>query len=344
MKNIFVMGAEQISIQEPLSEEWMENPISHDQPFTRAVSPDYRKYFKPLEARRYGELIKRAIVTSETVLRNSGMDSVDAIITGTGMGCVQDTEDFLMSLCVDGEQMSKPSSFMHSTHNTISSAIAIRTRSHGYNITYSHRGVSFDYSLLDAYLQFRQGAIRNALVGSHDECTPSYFKIIEKTSYAGEAMKDTCAEASVSLTLSSDRNSGMCMISGMDILYRPTPKKVSAALGEILKEVGIQKKDIAGVITGINGNPTNDQYYSQYEETLFKGMTLLHYKHIFGECYSASGLGFYVAAKCLERRFIPPFLVYRGPMASKTPRYILLFNHSDGKTYSLILLSSTCGN
>lgn len=344
MKKIFVSGIEQISIQKPLSEEWMKRPISPSKPLARAEELNYKEYFKPLETRRYGKLIKRAIVTSEAVIRLSGVKDVDAIITGTGMGSIQDTEDFFMSMGSDSERMPNPSFFMQSTHNTIGSTLAIRTKNHCYNTTYSDRGVSFDHALYDAYLQICLGNIRHALVGSHDECTPSFFKIMSKTSYIGVNTKVSFGEASVSLILSDEENGGLCCLSGMKVLYKPTIERLSFALDEMLDEADIKKTDITAVVTGINGNPANDQYYAECCDCIFVDKTLLHYKHLFGEGFSASGLGFYVAVKCLQRGFVPSFICYRGSAVNGSPRHLVLLNHSDGKKYSLILLSSICGN
>ena len=65
----------------------------------------------------------------------------------------------------------KPTHFMQSTHNTISSLLAIRFKCHGYNATYSHRGASLESALMDAYMQIALGDIDNALVGWFDEKT-----------------------------------------------------------------------------------------------------------------------------------------------------------------------------
>ena len=69
---------------------------------------------------------------------------------------------------------------MQSTHNTISSQMALHLKCHGYNCTYSHRGTSFDSGLLDVLTQMHLGDIHNALVCGHEEMTPLYFKMLGK--------------------------------------------------------------------------------------------------------------------------------------------------------------------
>ena len=123
----------------------------------------------PMVARRLSGVLKRALLSSLTLLRRIGVERPEAIVTGTAMGCVDDTRRFLIDMVEQDEQWLKPTHFIHSTHNTIGSLIAIHTHAHGYNSTYSHGADSFTAALLDAYLQIGQRRIDNALVGAHDE-------------------------------------------------------------------------------------------------------------------------------------------------------------------------------
>lgn len=114
--------------------------------------------------------------------KEAGSPTLDGILTGTGLGCIGSTEIFLNALLEDGEEGLSPTSFMLSTHNTISSQIAIALKCHNYNITYSHRGISFDSALFDAVLKFQLGQFSNAMVIGADEMTEAYFQMFEKTS------------------------------------------------------------------------------------------------------------------------------------------------------------------
>ena len=146
------------------------------------AEPDYRQLFSPIEARRMGTLMKRAVWTSSEALKAAGVDVPDAIITATDFGCIRNSEDFLKAMKGLVDAPMKPTHFMQSTHNTISSLLAIRLKCHGYNATYSHRVSgdqastipmgSFESALLDAYMQIALGDIDNALVGCFDETTP----------------------------------------------------------------------------------------------------------------------------------------------------------------------------
>ena len=135
--------------------------------------PDYRSLFSVMEARRMGRLLKRAVWTSSQALQQAGIAVPDAVIIGTDFGCIENSEAFLKALNGIDDAPLRPTHFMQSTHNTISSFIAIRLGAHGYNATYSHCGRSFESALQDAWTQIALGDIDTALVGWFDEMTPS---------------------------------------------------------------------------------------------------------------------------------------------------------------------------
>ncbi|MBO4755125.1 MAG: beta-ketoacyl synthase chain length factor [Bacteroidales bacterium] len=146
--------------------------------FIRAIAslgtedPDFRQLFSPLEARRMGRLLKRAVWTSRKALDEAGLEMPDAIVTGTDFGSMIQSEAFLGALKQGGDATPRPTNFMQSTHNTIGSLIAIQLGCHGYNATYSHKGNSFLSALQDAWMQISLGDIDTALVGWFDEDFP----------------------------------------------------------------------------------------------------------------------------------------------------------------------------
>ena len=330
-KEIYVLSAKQISVQQPLCEDWMSHPVEYQEPFNRSIDPSFKDYISPIEARRMGKILKRAIATSKEAIKASRLESVDAIITGTGYGCIENTEFFLDALSKDGEQMLSPTYFMQSTHNTISSLVAIQTKNHGYNVTYAHKGISFDSALQDALLQMRLGKIKSALVGGHDELTETFYHILKKGGLMGHD-DEMCGEAAVSVVVSVKSDDYLCKILDFKILHKPTMEKLKAV-------ATVFKADF--VLTGISGNHKSDEAYIEECNELFGDAKLLKYKHLFGESFTASGLGVYVAAHCLKAGKIPAHLfVNPSDVTDKKPSKILIFNHSDGTNYSLTLLEA----
>ena len=140
---------------------------------------DYKEYISPKEGRRMGKLMKAATLTSLMALREAGIESPDAIVTATANGMLETSEKFLVDMVDNGEETLSPTLFMQSTHNTIGSAIAIRTQCHGYNITYTQGKDSMKWALRDAERLIRMGKAKTVLVGCHDESSPLFKSFYE---------------------------------------------------------------------------------------------------------------------------------------------------------------------
>lgn len=350
--DIFIQSAAQISIQNPLCEDWFENPIVHTEGYNRSLEPDYKPFINPMAARRMGKIIKRAIATSISAIQQAGAEKVDAIITGTGLGCIENTEKFLSAMVKEGEQLLQPTYFMQSTHNTISSQIALNQKCNGYNCTYSHRGTSFECGLSDALLQMQLGRISNALVGGHDEMTPDYYNMLGKIGYwkseeiSNEILRKSNAkgsfagETSVALFLENQKKeNSLCQLQNVELLYKPTFEKMQKAIQNILKQAKLQLNDIDALMLGLSGDCENDKIYLDFAKNHFPNVPIAWYKHIFGESFTASAFGVYAAAECLTKKIIPANLLYTNGNAVKNPQNILIYNHFQNKDHSLILLS-----
>ena len=316
---IYLKSIAQISAQEPLSDKWMTgNTVAQSgkEQIWRSIDADYAKFISPMESRRMGKMLKRAVATSMTCLNECGVEHPDAIITGTGLGCVQHSEAVLVDLCYNGDDAVKPTNFMQSTHNTISSLIGIRTHSHGYNCTYSQEGLSFENALADAMTQLRNGRISNALVNSFDEISDKYFIILQKAGYVGKDGECPASEAAVSAFLDTDEENAICRVNGVKLCWCQDADKqaemLRRQLDSLMEEAGIRIEDIDFVLTGANGDIRHDRVYARLCKELLPDTPVARYKQLFGECLSASALGFYVAASCFKHNCIPEVLFQDG--------------------------------
>ena len=159
------------------------------------VLKELKEFVSPMESRRMGKLMKAAHLTSLRALKKADIECPDAIITATSRGMLEISLQFLDDITAFGEELLKPTLFMQSTHNTLSSAIAIRTKCHGYNTTYSHGDESFDWAMRDAIRLIQTGKVKSVLVGSFDESTPSFSMIAERS--GEEKPQDIFAKAIV---------------------------------------------------------------------------------------------------------------------------------------------------
>ena len=124
------------------------------------------------------------------------------------------------------------------------------------------------------------------------------------------------------------------------MLHQPTPNAIKDAVTKMLQSAGKCLDDVDYILTGISGNHDNDKAYLEETTTLFGDKPLLKYKHLFGESFTASGLGFYVAAQCLKAGRVPAMLFVNKEANNKQPKCILLYNRTDGKNVTLTLLEA----
>lgn len=314
-RDIIIRAVKQISIQPPLSEDWMNAPLRYDgREMAVSVDPDFRRWVSPLQSRRMGHLMKRSVAVSSEALSEAQVKVPDAIIAATGLGCIESTEAFLNGLCI-GENLLKPTSFMHSTHNTVAAALAIRFGCHGYNTTYSHGSISFESALYDACLQLGCGRIGTALVGGFDEITPSYHVLLRKLGFVRDG-GPVCSEAAVAFVLSASDcpAKGLCRISKVGILHRP-------GLSRLREE--------ADIFLGTGNVDAVVAEREPFVSGLFPDVPVIGYKDIFGECYTVSALGVYAAASWLA--------------AGRFRRGVLFFNRTAEDDCSFVLLERICG-
>ena len=130
---------------------------------------DYKRYISPMQARRLSPMLRQLVFAAYSALEEAQGIVPDAIITGTDLGCIAYSVALLNQLTEEGEDALSPTLFMQSTHNTPSSLIAILTRNHGYNCTWSHGAHSYEQALHDAQTQIQLGLIRSALVLGFEE-------------------------------------------------------------------------------------------------------------------------------------------------------------------------------
>ena len=146
--------------------------------FKSSASVDYRQYLSAMEARRMTEQMRRIIGAAHEVLEQAGIATPDAIITGTEWGCLTSTLQFLDPLCNEGEDGLKPTSFMQSTHNTVSSTVAMKLKCHGYNSTFSHGADSLAHARREAENLLHLGLAKSVLVLGFDEADERWNNIL----------------------------------------------------------------------------------------------------------------------------------------------------------------------
>ncbi len=134
------------------------------------LNPDYKQFIASGLIRRMSKILRMAVSCATDSLRQAGLEQPDAIIVGTGLGCLLDTEKFLNN-AITLEGMLPPTSFIQSTHNTIAGQISLNLGNHGYNMTHTQNTVSFEHALIDSMLLLEEDS-KSVLVGAADETIP----------------------------------------------------------------------------------------------------------------------------------------------------------------------------
>src|SRR5690606_27194744 len=117
MKKVYINGSGSISIQKTFNNNAFLEEISfYEDNVFPALEPNYKDFIPPAAARRMAKGIKMGVVASQLAIQEAAPLTIDAIITGTGMGCVRDSEKFVSAILDNKEQFLTPTSFIQSTH------------------------------------------------------------------------------------------------------------------------------------------------------------------------------------------------------------------------------------
>ncbi|MDX6181036.1 beta-ketoacyl synthase N-terminal-like domain-containing protein [Flavobacterium sp. Fl-77] len=352
MKKTYINGVGCISTQKTFDTVFLEEAVYNqkDTVFT-LVKPEYKEYVSLAASRRMAKGVKNGIVASALAMKDSNTEKVDAIITGTGMGCIEDSDRFLKNILDNNEEFLTPTSFIQSTHNTVGAQIALLMQCKGYNFTYVNGVVSFESALLDAKLQIEEEEAQSILVGGIDENTDytmSLYKLAGFVKNDQETPFDLLKETSTGVVygegasffvLENERKeSTYAQILDVEIINSLEENEVETEILAFLKANNLQISDIDAVVLGFNGDATFDSYYKNLARNTFAQTPQLYYKHLSGEFNTASAFGLWMASKVIQTQEIPEIIKVN---AAEKPAYntILLYNQYKGKNHSFTLLS-----
>lgn len=293
----------------------------------RCIEPDYKSYINPPLLRRMSRIIKMGITAAKICLENAGVEKPGAIITSTGLGCIEDTEKFIHSIIENNEQLLTPTPFIQSTHNTVGGQIALLLNCHEYNFTYVHRGISFESALLDAFMLLQENSADTILVGGIDELTDNSFKLFQQL---GIYTQSTIGGEGAAFFLLSGKKteSSVAKISAHRMYAGKSNENViSEKIKDCLSEAGKKIDDIGLVLLGNSGNKKTDSTYDVLINGIFKNATVKYFKNYCGEYPTASSFAMGMAASLLnDKKTINP------------PTSVLIYNNFGGEDHSIILL------
>ncbi len=329
--NVFINGTSAISSQATFDgKQYFSEWVSAEDEFFKCLEPVYKEVINARLLRRMSRIIKMGVATSLKSLEEAGVKDPSAILVGTGLGCLADTEKFLEAFSENEGGLLSPTPFIQSTHNTIAGQISLLLKSHAYAFTYSQRGHSFENALEDA---IAKTAEQNAqvLVGGLDEIIPTSFSILNKLACAPASAKAPFwGEGSAFFVLSNQTSaSSYAQIAAQETLYNPeSEEEIKAWISSSLEKAEITPTELDVVVTGADEKLSKD---------LFGQNALVSFKNISGEYFTASALGLNLGANMVKNQQVFPKTLILGDAPNKIDN-LLIYNNFNNKYHSLILL------
>jgi 3-oxoacyl-(acyl-carrier-protein) synthase len=299
-----------------------------------------------------GRLLKYGTTAGLQALRDAGVAVPDAISTGTGFGLLEDSGRFLRNVIEANEGVVSPTAFIQSTHNTVSSNIALMVGCHAHNNTFAHKGFSFESALTDVQMIAGENpGMNNILVGAYDEATDYSFSIMQRLGLIREQRisnsdiltspeKGTIAgEGAAFFVLSTDKSDKTyATYLGNSILYKPASVGIlKTKLDAFLNRMGLSLSDIDIVLSGLCGDIKRDEKLNDLNSTYFPDQTIAGYKHLCGEYMTSSAFAMWMAAMISHMGHVPDEMILSNK--NRNPGNILICN-AYKNDYTFILLGS----
>ena len=345
----YINGLSCISHHNTIDENYFfENPLPASNKLI-ATEPVYKEYIPVASIRRMSRIVKMGLTAGMMSMKNAGLEKIDAIVVGTGMGCFEDTDTFLRSMSDNNEQLLTPTSFIQSTHNTVGGQLALTFKCHGYNFTYVQQNLSFEYALLDSMMLLNEKEASTVLVGGIDEITPSLFELFYRTgrikqtedpqsiwnsSGKGYNLGEGAAFFNISSTNTPAAYAGITGVKCKQHIADADELMQETEL--FLNEIGLQINQISLVLSGNCGDEQMDKKISEFNKMV--NIPIGYFKILCGEYFTSSGFAMWLAANIIKKQKVPQAILSNDTIVSNI-QHILIVNHYHDKQYSLMCVS-----
>ncbi|WP_312137279.1 beta-ketoacyl synthase N-terminal-like domain-containing protein [Sphingobacterium sp.] len=315
----------------------------------KAIHPSYKELIPAAALRRMSTSVKMGIYASHQAMQDAQVENLDAIITGTGLGCLQDSEKFLEAMIENDEEYLTPTSFIQSTHNTVAAQIALQLGCKAYNFTYVNGANSFEAALLDAMIQITSCNADSALVGGIDETSTQFDRLFQLSGLykAEDASIDfkkpsspgACLAEGANFFVLSNKRNKESYARLIDVHYFNRPQQtIQLEVEGFLQRNKLNINEIDLVFLGYNADSQDQRHFEEYA-SLFPEIAHAYYQHLSGSFFTASAYGLKLAAEVLKNQEVPTNIIYND-IKPKQLKTILLINQSRGVDHSLVLIQS----
>ena len=314
----------------------------------KAIEPNYQAFISSGDQRRMSRLVKMGVFSALQCIESADLQQVDGIAVGTGWGGFDSSTKFETALIEKEEKMLSPTTFIQALHNTIAGQIALSMKCYQYNITYAHRGFSFESALMDAIMLLGdKEESQSILVGGVDELpelrTEMYRRAgYVKSSYERVENSNQAAiipgEGATFTIISSEKNDKtLAQLLSMSLLYNPlSSEEVNQEVISLLEKHDLTISQIDLVLLGNSGNTLWDNKITELKKSLFSENDSIYFKNLCGEYPTSTAFALEVATNYLTQNL--PLSMFDFPMNHQA-KYALIINQFRDTNYSFILIT-----
>lgn len=302
MKRLYIHSASCISPQSSDRSVREFAPLTGpDTASLSCIEPDYKSRIDAKMIRRMSRIIRMGFYTALESLETTGAIRPGAIISATGLGCLEDTGIFIEKLINNREEMLSPTAFIQSTHNAIAAQIALSMQNHGYNHTWVQGGISLECALDDAALWAAEHPGQPVLITAADEVTNYSLQVLRRFGLAGSETGEqgiTTGEGAMSMVMSTDKGNSSVSIDACETIYAPDDKrKVMESLQRWVQQTLSANENIL-LLSGDTGGEYSDFYNNAVD--IIKPSNRVSFKQYCGEFPVATAFGTWMAWKALQ--------------------------------------------
>jgi 3-oxoacyl-(acyl-carrier-protein) synthase len=351
---MYIRGTGNISAQKTFGHlPFLTEPVAYTGNRLSCIEPDYKEFIDAKQIRRMSRIIRIGVAAAMECLKEAGVTSPDAIVTGTAYGCLEDTGWFLKKMVEFREEFLTPTAFIQSTHNTIGAQIGLMLQCNNYNNTFVHRGFSFESALLDGMMLLQEMEATNVLVGAVDEITSMSHTLLSRFGfykhelvsnfklYESKSKGTIAGEGAAFFLLAKDPSAtDYAKLDGLKTFYKPEGiEEIENNILSFLNMHSIALNDIDLVVTGKNGNKQSDKIFAHLQKGIFNKQNVINFKHLCGEYPTATAFAVWIAVNIIKTGTLPAVFDYNGSKENKINR-ILIYNQYQNIYHSLILIAA----
>ena len=288
------------------------------------IEPDYKLIIDPRQLRRMSRIMRMGLAAAIKTLEVANVQFPQAVVTATGLGCLDDTGNFLVKMCDPDNRMMNPTAFIQSIHNTMGGQIAMHLKSNCYNNTFTQDVLSFEHALLDTIMLLEEGIIESVLLGGIDELTELKYELVARLFKAQKVREGYFGQG---------EGSAFFSISGV-----PSPVK----LEKLILSPDIKHADITDymsnhlaseektlIVTG-NCGGYGDQAY-KWTEKIIGTKPTIEYKKYCGDYPTSCAFATWLASEVLMQKVAFD--------AIPQPEHVLIYHAYPDRPHSLIHIS-----